>query len=457
MSLEDTIAAIATPLQPSGLGVIRVSGKQAVSMVGYLFKGNTEKLEKTESHKLVHGWIHDNEKLIDRVLVIIMRSPRSYTTEDVVEIQCHGSPFIMRRILDLLLDQGARLAESGEFTQRAFLHGRIDLTQAEAVLDLVHANSELGSALAVQQLKGKLYNEIEKVKKQVLATASLVEASIEFPEEDVEFVKHDECLRKIRQSCADLEKMLVNANQGVRVREGFSVALIGRPNVGKSSLFNRLLNDQRAIVTTVPGTTRDYIEESKQIKGITFRLTDTAGIRNTKDLIESEGIRQTQNVLSKSDLVLLILDGGEKLNDEDLELIRDIEKNKTIIIINKIDLLTESGPVWTKEISGVESVLVSAKTGEGCDELESSLYDKATLDGIPHKDEIWITNRRQQQAAERALASLLHAGQGLEQSKGEEFVAVDLRSCLNALGDVVGQTTPDDLLGHIFSEFCIGK
>ena len=457
MSFEDTIAAIATPLQPSGVGVIRVSGKQAVSMVGYLFKGNIEKLDKTESHKLVHGWIHDNEKLIDRVLVIIMRSPRSYTTEDVVEIQCHGSPFIMRRILDLLLDQGARLAEPGEFTQRAFLYGRIDLTQAEAVLDLVHANSELGSALAVQQMKGKLYNEIEKVKKQVLATASLVEASIEFPEEDVEFVKNDECLRNIRKACADLEKMLVNANQGVKVREGFSVALIGRPNVGKSSLFNKLLNDRRAIVTSVPGTTRDYIEESKQIKGITFRLTDTAGIRNTKDFIESEGIRQTQNVLSKSDLILLILDGGEKLNDEDLELISNIEKNKTIIIINKIDLLMESGPVWTKEISGLESVLVSANTGEGCNELESSLYKKATIDGIPYKDEIWITNRRQQKAAERALASLLNAGQGLEQSKGEEFVAVDLRSCLNALGDVVGQTTPDDLLGHIFSEFCIGK
>ena len=457
MILEDTIAAIATPLQPSGVGVIRVSGKQAVSIVGYLFKGNVEKLDKTESHKLVHGWIHDNEKLIDRVLVIIMRSPRSYTTEDVVEIQCHGSPFIMRRILDLLLDQGARLAEPGEFTQRAFLYGRIDLTQAEAVLDLVHANSELGSTLAVQQMKGKLYNEIEKVKKQVLATASLVEASIEFPEEDVEFVKNDECLRNIRQACVDLEKMLVNANQGVRVREGYSVALIGRPNVGKSSLFNKLLNDRRAIVTSVPGTTRDYIEESKQIKGITFRLTDTAGIRNTKDFIESEGIRQTQNVLSKSDLILLILDGGEKLNDEDLELISNIEKNKTIIIINKIDLLMERGPVWTKEISGVESVLVSAKTGQGCNELESSLYKKATIDGIPYKDEIWITNRRQQKAAERALASLLNAGQGLEQSKGEEFVAVDLRSCLNALGDVVGQTTPDDLLGHIFSEFCIGK
>ena len=457
MSIDDTIVAIATPLQPSGLGVIRVSGKQAVSMVGHLFKGGTEKLEKTESHKLVHGWIHDDEKLIDRVLVIIMRTPRSYTTEDVVEIQCHGSPFIMRRILDLVLHQGARLAESGEFTQRAFLHGRIDLTQAEAVLDLVHASSELGSALAVQQLQGRLYDAIEEVKKQVVATASIIEASIEFPEEDVEFVKRDECIQQIRKACADLEKMLVHANQGLRVREGFSVALIGKPNVGKSSLLNRLLSDQRAIVTSVPGTTRDYIEESLQINGIAFRLTDTAGIRKTKDLIESEGIRQTRNVLSRSDLVLLILDAGEKLNEEDLGLIRDIEKNKTIIIINKIDLLSLRAPDWLKEISKMEYVLISAKTGEGCDELESRLYEKATQDGLPHKDEIWITNRRQQQAAERALASLIKAEKGLEVLKGDEFISVDLRSCLNALGDVVGQTTPDDLLGKIFSEFCIGK
>ena len=425
--------------------------------MGHLFKSGAEKLEKTESHKLVHGWIHDNGKVIDSVLVVVMRSPRSYTTEDVVEIHCHGSPFIMRRILDLVLSEGARLAETGEFTQRAFLHGRIDLTQSEAVLDLVHAGSEIGSTLAVQQLQGKLYNAIEGVKKQVVATASLIEASIEFPEEEVDFVHRDECLRQIKQACEDLEKLLVHADLGLRFREGFSVALIGKPNVGKSSLLNRLLRDQRAIVTNVPGTTRDYIEESIQINGVAFRLTDTAGIRNTKDLIESEGIRQSRNVLSRSDLVLLILDAGEKLNDEDLVLIRDIEKNKTINVINKVDLLSGREPDWLKEISGIESVFVSAKTGKGCDELESRLYDKATLSGIPHKDEIWITNRRQQQAAERALESLKKAEQGLEMSKGEEFVAVDLRSCLNALGDIVGQTTPDDLLGQIFSKFCIGK
>ena len=457
MNLDDTIAAIVTPLQPSGLGVIRVSGKQAVSIVEHLFKSSTGKLENTESNKLFHGWIHDDEKLIDRVLVIIMRSPRSYTTEDVVEIQCHGSPFIMRKILDLLMRQGARLAESGEFTQRAFLHGRIDLTQAEAVLDLVHASSELGSALAVQQLRGKLYNAIEDVRSQVVTTSSLVEASIDFPEEDIEFVHFDECIRQIKRACSDLKKMLVHANHGLRVREGISVALIGRPNVGKSSLLNRLLKDQRAIVTNVPGTTRDYIEESIQIKGIAFRLTDTAGIRNTKDLIESEGIRQSRNVLSRSDLILVIIDGGEKLNEEDLKLVRDVEKHKSIIVINKIDLMAGREPEWLSEFSGRDYISVSAKTAEGCDELESKLYEKATLGVSPHKDEIWITNRRQKQAAERALESLLKAIQGLEDSKGEEFVAEDLRTCLNALGDIVGQTTPDDLLGQIFSEFCIGK
>ncbi len=457
MNLDDTIAAIATPLQPSGLGVIRVSGKQAVSIVEHLFKSFTDKIENTELNKLYHGWIHDDEKLIDRVLLIIMRSPRSYTTEDVVEIQCHGSPFVMRKILDLLLRHGARLADSGEFTQRAFLHGRIDLTQAEAVLDLVHASSELGSALAVQQLQGKLYNAIEDVKRQVVNISSLVEASIEFPEENVEFVNFDHCIRQIKKACSDLEKMLVHANYGLRFREGFSVALIGRPNVGKSSLLNRLLRDQRAIVTPVPGTTRDYIEESIQIKGIAFRLTDTAGIRNTKDLIESEGIRQTRNVQSRSDLILLIIDCGEKLDEEDLKLIRDVEKNNTIIVINKIDLLSGRQTIWQREFSGMDYISVSAKTGEGCDELESKLYDKATLGVSPHKDEIWITNRRQQQAAECALESLLKARRGLEQSKGEEFVAADLRSCLKALGDIVGQTTTDDLLGQIFSEFCIGK
>ena len=386
-----------------------------------------------------------------------MRAPHSYTTEDVVEIQCHGSPFVLRIILDLVLRQGVRLAGAGEFTQRAFLHGRLDLTQVEAISDLIQASSEIGARLAAQQLSGKLFHAIDAVKKQVVSIASLVEASIEFPEEDHEFTHQKDCLQRLDQASADLESLLSHADRGRQIRDGFSVVLIGRPNVGKSSFLNTLLREQRAIVTAIPGTTRDSIEESVQIQGLAFRLTDTAGIRITEDLIESEGIRRTQNVREKADLVLLILDASEKLMDEDLSLISEVEKERTIVVLNKKDLMDDTTPRWYEKISRLESVLISAKTGEGCDELESSLYKKAALGGLPQEDEIWITNRRQQQAAKNALSALFSARKSLNQSSGEEFLAVDLRSCLNALGEIVGETTPDDLLGQIFSDFCIGK
>ncbi len=457
MRLDDTIAAVATPLQPSGLGVIRVSGTEAVSLVEPLFKGRERPLKKAETHKLLYGWIHDEGELLDKVLLVVMRAPHSYTTEDVVEIQCHGSPLVLRTILDLVLRQGARLAEAGEFTQRAFLHGRLDLTQVEAVADLIHASSEVGAKLAAQQLHGKLYQAIDIVKKQVVSIASLIEAGIEFPEEGLEFTQREDCLQRLDHACADLENMLSHAEQGRRMREGFAVALIGRPNVGKSSLLNTLLREQRAIVTTIPGTTRDSIEESVQIQGVAFRLTDTAGIRKTADLLETEGIRRTQIVRDKADLVLLILDSSEQLTEEDQTLIHDVEQERTIVVLNKKDRLSAKLPEWYEAISAMESVLISAKTGDGCDELESCLFAKATQGGLPEQDEIWITNRRQQQAAKNALAALQQAREIFENSDGEEFLAVDLRSCLNALGEIVGETTPDDLLGQIFSEFCIGK
>lgn len=457
MRLDDTIAAVATPLQPSGLGVIRVSGTEAVSLVEPLFKGRERPLKKAETHKLLSGWIHDEGELLDKVLLVVMRAPHSYTTEDVVEIQCHGSPLVLRTILDLVLRQGARLAEAGEFTQRAFLHGRLDLTQVEAVADLIHASSEVGAKLAAQQLHGKLYQAIDIVKKQVVSIASLIEAGIEFPEEGLEFTQREDCLQRLDHACADLENMLSHAEQGRRMREGFAVALIGRPNVGKSSLLNTLLREQRAIVTTIPGTTRDSIEESVQIQGVAFRLTDTAGIRKTADLLETEGIRRTQIVRDKADLVLLILDSSEQLTEEDQTLIHDVEQERTIVVLNKKDRLSAKLPEWYEAISAMESVLISAKTGDGCDELESCLFAKATQGGLPQQDEIWITNRRQQQAAKNALAALQQAREIFENSDGEEFLAVDLRSCLNALGEIVGETTPDDLLGQIFSEFCIGK
>jgi len=457
MRLDDTIAAIATPLQPSGLGVIRVSGEQAVSAVEALFKTNGKPLKKTETHKLVHGWIKDDGKLIDKVLVsscvLLIHTPlRMWLKFSVTEaLLCCESSLIW------FYGKECVWQDAGEFTQRAFLHGRLDLTQVEAISDLIQASSEIGARLAAQQLRGKLFHAIDAVKKQVVSIASLVEASIEFPEEDHEFTHQEDCLQRLDQASADLESLLSHADRGRQIRDGFSVVLIGRPNVGKSSLLNTLLREQRAIVTAIPGTTRDSIEESVQIQGLAFRLTDTAGIRKTEDLIESEGIRRTQNVREKADLVLLILDASEKLMDEDLSLISEVEKERTIVVLNKKDLMDDTAPRWYEKISHLESVLISAKTGEGCDELESSLYKKATLGGLPQEDEIWITNRRQQQAAKNALSALFSARKSLNQSSGEEFLAVDLRSCLNALGEIVGETTPDDLLGQIFSDFCIGK
>ena len=455
MRLDDTIAAIATPMIPSGIGIIRVSGKGSISIVARLFKGSS--LKNVTSHRLIHGWIQDKGELIDKVLVVVMRAPKSYTTEDVVEIQCHGSPFVLRKILDLILKDGARLANPGEFTQRAFLNGRIDLTQVEAVSDLINASSDIGAKLAAEQINGKLFNAIDAVKNKVVYVASIVEAIIEFPEEVHEFNKREECINIIEGACADLKKLLTNAELGLNIRDGFTVTLIGRPNVGKSSLLNILLKEQRAIVTDVPGTTRDSIEELVQINSIPFLLTDTAGIRESGDPIESEGIRRTQIAREKANLVLLVLDGSENLKKDDFSLIKGIEKKKSIVVINKKDLITSKLPSWYKSISGLESILISAKNGEGCKDLESLLYTKATMGGIENQDQIWITNRRQLQATKNALSSLSLAREVLEKMYGEEFLAVDLKSCLNYLGEIVGETTPDDLLEKIFSEFCIGK
>lgn len=456
MRLDDTIAAVATPLLASGLGVIRVSGSKSIPIVSSLFKGSS--LKKTDSHKFVLGWIQDKDTLIDKVLIVAMHAPNSYTTEDIVEIQCHGSPVVLRKILDLVLKKGARLAEPGEFTQRAFFNGRIDLTQAEAVSDLIHANSNFGAKIAAEQLNGKLYHAIDSVKEQVISIFSMVEASIEFPEETQEFVQREDCLKRLNLACADLEKLITNSEFGLQMREGFTLTFIGKPNVGKSSLFNILLKKQRAIVTDIPGTTRDSIEELMQIKGLPFRIIDTAGIRKSKSRIESEGIKRTQIARKKADVVLLILDASKDLNKEDSILIDEIEKKRTIVVINKKDLISTKLPKWYEKISDFEYILISAKTGEGCKELETLLFEKVNRDNILKKqDEIWITNLRQQQAAKKALESLYLARKFLEQLSGEEFAAVDLKSSLNSLGEIVGETTSDDLLGRIFSEFCIGK
>ena len=459
MRLDDTIAAIATATGPAGIGVVRLSGKRALPVACAIFSPahSAQKLEHAESHRLYHGWIHDQGRSLDEALVAVMRAPNSYTTEDVVEFQCHGGVAVLRAILELILKQDVRLAEPGEFTQRAFLHGRLDLTRVEAVSDLIHARSRLGIFTAVNQLKGKLYEAIAAIQEQVAQVAALIEATIDFSDEDEAFMQQEECMTRLEQAREELEALLSSAEQGKILRSGLGVALIGRPNVGKSSLLNALLRENRAIVTEIPGTTRDVIEESIHFKGLAIRLIDTAGIRLTKDTVESEGVLRSKNAWETADMALLLLDCSSPLYAEDRQLLEQADPQKTIVVLNKKDLLPGDEPAWLDQCDAFKTVLVSAKEADGLQELEEALFEKSTRDEFVMEEQALITNIRQQQSARKALSALQVALEGLRHGVGEECLAVDLAGCLRALGEIVGETTADDLLNRIFAQFCIGK
>ena len=459
MVFKDTIAAIATALQPSGLGVIRISGPDAFACAEELFAPSVKEtpVAKFPHHRLVHGWIMDGDSPVDEVLLTLMRAPHSYTSEDVVEIQAHGSVLGLKSILELVLSRGVRLARPGEFTERAFLSGRLDLTRVEALADLIHARSELGLRQAAQQLRGGLYDTIVEYREELVGVASLVEATIEFPDENVEFTSRGECLTRLRNLRERIDEMLAGASQARQVREGIGVALIGRPNVGKSSLLNTLLREPRAIVTHIPGTTRDTIEESLQIEGLAFRLTDTAGIRDSDDPVEGEGIRRSREAWEESDLTLLLLDASSPLEEEDRRMLENCDPGSTMILLNKIDLCLDTAPGRMAGLEAFETLPVSAKKSIGLEDLKKRIHDRATTGFVSTEEGAWLTNLRQQQAAERARNAVDNACQGLEEGRGEELVAVDLRTALNALGEIVGETTAEDLLERIFLEFCIGK
>jgi len=459
MNFDDTIAAIATAMQPAGLGVIRVSGRDAANCVKSLFVDDSGKsgILHIPERQLVHGWIQDQDQVLDEVLLTWMKGPRSYTTEDVVEIHGHGSVLGLQSILSLILSHGARLARPGEFTERAFLGGRLDLTRVEAVSDLIQANSNLALKQAAQQLRGRLYLQIEEFRNRLVDIASILEAVIEFPEEGVDFGNRNECIAKLERIHLEVERMLKSASQGRRIREGISIAIIGRPNVGKSSLLNIMLQEARAIVTTVPGTTRDTIEESLQIEGLAYRLTDTAGIRESDDPVESEGIERSRKVWQEADLTLLLLDASNALNEEDQTLLKQCDPENTLVVANKMDLCPKIQPSWLEHLKGFEWQPISAKMNTGIEDLKQNIHLHCGS-GIEHQtEEIWLTNLRQQEAGEKALAALKRALTGMKEYEGEELVAVDLRSALNAFGEIVGETTSEDLLTRIFSEFCIGK
>ena len=457
---EETIAAISTPFGESGIGIVRMSGPRAESIVRRLFKPKRDQ-SSFISHHFHYGEIIDpwDGHPVDEVLVVLMRGPKTYTREDIVEINCHGGYLVLQKVLELALAQGARMAQPGEFTKRAFLNGRIDLTRAEAVIDLIKARTMEGIDIANQQLKGSLYKEMASLKGRLIEYLSLIEAHIDFPEEEIEAIPQAEMRRDLHNSIQKLEEWISTYEEGRVFREGITCAITGKTNVGKSSLLNVLLKQERAIVTPIPGTTRDVIEEVLNIQGIPVRLMDTAGLRKAKDCIEQEGVKRAKERVADADLILLILDGSRELDGDDLEIILEIKEKKKVVIINKKDLPPKvSLEEIKKRFPEDPPVSISALKNEGIIDLKKAIYSSLVHREIRVSPEyLIVANIRHKIALTRIKENLLNGLKGLEEGASLEFIAFEIRSALDALGEMVGETTTEEVLNRIFEQFCIGK
>jgi tRNA modification GTPase len=460
-SPEDTIAAIATPLGEAGLGVIRVSGVDAIKVVSKIFRKinpSSPDVLKASSHTCHVGFIFD-DTVIDQVVVTLFRAPHSYTGQDVVEISAHGNPFTLQKILNVCLKNGARLAGPGEFTQRAFLNGKMDLTQAEAVAELIGAKSDKSQAAALAQMQGGLARKVRGLRDNLLALLAHVEVGLDHADEDHDFLARENLAARCREVQTGIDNLLQSARVGKVLREGLRVAFLGKPNVGKSSLLNALLKEDRAIVTSTPGTTRDTLEESVHWDGIPVILTDTAGLRqNTTDPIEHLGMERTRKSLAAADVIVGLFDGSEILSTDDEEVIRQAALKPHLWVINKCDLPQRWTCAALDTFNGkAPAVNLSAKTGEGLDDLIKTLTRLAIDEKAQASEAEWLLNARHQAALERAREALAQAAKAAQTKTFEECIALELQTALQALGEIIGETTTEDLLGQIFSKFCIGK
>jgi len=461
MILKDTIAAIATPIGESGIGIVRMSGKNSFSIARKIFRPPPgKKINWNSSFKIHYGWIIDPEtkELVDEVLLTLMRAPRSYTRENIVEINCHGGPLPLRKTLQLTLRLGARLAEAGEFTKRAFLNGRIDLVQAESVLEIVQAKTEKNLKIATAQLKGGLSEKIKELKKKMVDFLSYLEAEIEFGEEDIKFFSEKNKKGRLKEILARIDFLLEMARIGRVHKEGLKAVIVGRPNVGKSTLLNSLLQRERAIVSYIPGTTRDTIEEMINIKGFPLWIIDTAGLREIEDKIEEEAVRRTHSKLKEASIILLMIDGSLPLEEEDILIFQRIEKEKTLLVINKIDLPRRINKERLKPFFSDQKIIeISAREEINLEELKEKITEFVLKEVTLSSDDSFILNIRQEQALGKAKENIERALRGLEGKLSEELIAFDLKEGINRLGEITGEVFADDILDHIFSRFCIGK
>ncbi|WP_347995478.1 tRNA uridine-5-carboxymethylaminomethyl(34) synthesis GTPase MnmE [uncultured Eubacterium sp.] len=459
MKVVDTIAAIATASGNSGIGIIRVSGDEAIEIVDKIFKSvnSDKKLVNVKSHTINYGHIVDNDKVIDEVLVSVMNGPHSYTGEDVVEINCHGGMIVIRKILEIVLKNGARTAEPGEFTKRAFLNGRMDLSQAEAVMDVINAKNEFALSSSIEQLNGRVSEKIKSLRKKIIYNIAFIESALDDPEH-ISIDGYSDKLSKILEEVnGELSRLINNFDNGRIVKEGVKTVILGKPNAGKSSLLNLLLGKERAIVTDIEGTTRDTLEESINLNGVFLNLIDTAGIRDSEDVVEQIGVNKAKELAEKSDLVIFVADASKELDENDKEIINLIKDKQAIVLLNKSDLGTIINEKNVSEFDNKPVITFSAKTGDGLDELENKIRDLFYEGKVKYNDELYITNARQKESLINAKNSIEEVIKSVENDMPEDFYSIDLMDAYTYLGQIIGESVEDDLVNEIFSKFCMGK
>ncbi|WP_405098129.1 tRNA uridine-5-carboxymethylaminomethyl(34) synthesis GTPase MnmE [Oceanobacillus sp. FSL H7-0719] len=455
----DTITAISTPIGEGAIAIVRLSGPEAITITNELFSGKD--LHEVASHTINYGKIMDpdTEDIADEVMVSVMRAPRTFTREDIIEINCHGGMVAVNRVLEILLSKGARLAEPGEFTKRAFLNGRIDLSQAEAVMDLIRAKTDKAMSVALKQMDGRLSKLIAKLRQELLETVAHVEVNIDYPEyDDVEEMSHEVMRTKTKEVHQEIEELLSVAKQGKILREGIATAIIGRPNVGKSSLMNTLVQENKAIVTDIPGTTRDIIEEYVNVRGVPLRLVDTAGIRETEDIVEKIGVERSRQVLRESNLILFVLNHNEALTKEDEKLFEAVKGLDYIVIVNKTDLEAKIDLEYVKELAGDRPIITTSLIEEeGVDELEKAIAATFFDGEIDTGDMTYVSNIRHIQLLKQAKQALEDAMEGIELGMPLDIVQIDVTRTWEFLGEIIGDTASDSLIDQLFSQFCLGK